>query len=68
MKIKFNSDDDLPLNKLLKFHLMTITMKVSGQKLDQRLKELIVERKFFMKKVIVKLALILKMICLQKNH
>ena len=21
MKIKFNSDDDLPLNKLLKFHL-----------------------------------------------
>ena len=27
MKIKFNSDDDLPLNKLLKFHLMTITIK-----------------------------------------
>ena len=26
MKIKFNSDDDLPLNKLLKFHLMTITI------------------------------------------
>ena len=25
MKIKFNSDDDLPLNKPLKFHLMTIT-------------------------------------------
>ena len=24
MKIKFNSDDYLPLNKLLKFHLMTI--------------------------------------------
>ena len=24
MKIKFNSDDDLPLNKLLKFHIMTI--------------------------------------------
>ena len=24
MKIKFNSDDDLPLNKLLKLHLMTI--------------------------------------------
>ena len=24
MKIKFNSDDDLPLNKLLKFHVMTI--------------------------------------------
>ena len=24
MKIKFNSDDDLPLNKQLKFHNMTI--------------------------------------------
>ena len=27
MKIKFNSDDDLPLNKSLKFSLMTITIK-----------------------------------------
>ena len=27
MKIKFNSDDDLPLNKPLKFHLMTITIR-----------------------------------------
>ena len=27
MKIKFNSDDDLPLNKPLKFYLMTITIK-----------------------------------------
>ena len=27
MKIKFNSDDDLPLNKLLKFHLMTVTIR-----------------------------------------
>ena len=27
MKIKFNSDDDLPLNKLLKFHLMTLTIR-----------------------------------------
>ena len=26
MKIKFNSDDDLPLNKSLKFTLMTITI------------------------------------------
>ena len=26
MKIKFNSDNDLPLNKSLKFHLMTITI------------------------------------------
>ena len=27
MKIKFNSDKDLPLNKPLKFHLMTITIR-----------------------------------------
>ena len=27
MKIKFHSDDDLPLNKLLKFHLMTIIIR-----------------------------------------
>ena len=26
MKIKFNSDDNLPLNKTLKFHNMTITI------------------------------------------
>ena len=26
-KIKFNSDDDLPLNKPLKFHNMTITIR-----------------------------------------
>ena len=27
MEIQFNSDDDLPLNKPLKFHLMTITIR-----------------------------------------
>ena len=27
MKIKFNSDDDLPLNKPLKFHMMTIIVR-----------------------------------------
>ena len=27
MKTKFNSDDDLPLKKPLKFHLMTITIR-----------------------------------------
>ena len=27
MKIKFNSDDDLPLNKPLKFHNVTITIR-----------------------------------------
>ena len=27
MKIKFNSDDDLPLSKQLKFHNATITIR-----------------------------------------
>ena len=27
MKTKFNSDDDLPLNKQLKFHNMVITIR-----------------------------------------
>ena len=27
MKIKFNSDDNIPLKKLLKFHNMTITIR-----------------------------------------
>ena len=27
VKIKFNSDNNLPLNKPLKFHLMTITIR-----------------------------------------
>ena len=27
MKIEFNSDDDLPLNKQLKFHNMAIAMR-----------------------------------------
>ena len=27
MKIKFNSDDDLPLNKPVKFHAMTIIIR-----------------------------------------
>ena len=33
MKIKFNSDDDLPLNKSLKFTLMTITIDVFLKKM-----------------------------------
>ena len=26
MKIKFNSDDDLPLNKIVRLHILTITV------------------------------------------
>ena len=32
IKIKFNSDDDLPLNKPLKFHNMTITIRSAFEK------------------------------------
>ena len=31
MRIKFNSDDDLPLKKSLKFHLMSITIRSAFQ-------------------------------------
>ena len=27
MKIKYNSDDDLPLNKMLKLHMLTIIVR-----------------------------------------
>ena len=39
-KIKFSSDDDLPLNKLLKFSIMTITIRcviMDGDKLYPQL-------------------------------
>ena len=36
MKIKFNSDDDLPLNKPLKFHAMIIIIR-SGFEEDGKL-------------------------------
>ena len=36
MKIKFNSDDDLPLNKKLKFYSITITL-ISAFKEDSKL-------------------------------
>ena len=38
MKIKFYSDDDLPLNKRLKFHAMTIIIRsvFEGGKLYQQ--------------------------------
>ena len=32
MKIKFNSDDDLPLNKTLELHNMTIVVRVVFRK------------------------------------
>ena len=54
MKFKFNSDDNLPLNKPLKFRLMTITIRSVFDEddklyqhffLDDTLYELNVEKK-----------------------
>ena len=33
MKIKFNSDDDLPLNKILKLHMLTIIVRSVFEKM-----------------------------------
>ena len=35
IKIKFNSDDGLPLKKQLKFHLMTITIRSIFEEVDK---------------------------------
>ena len=35
MKIKFSSDDDLPLNKLLKFYAMTIIIRSAFEEDDK---------------------------------
>ena len=35
MQIKFNSDDDLLLNKPLKFHAMTIIIRSVFEKVDK---------------------------------
>ena len=59
LRIKINSATGYFKEKFL---IQQNNMKVSGQKLDQKLKELMVEKKFFMKQIIVKLASILKMI------
>ena len=37
MKIKFNSDDDVPLNKPLKFHMITIITMRSVFEVDGKL-------------------------------
>ena len=35
MKIKFNSDDNIPLNKPLKFHMTTITIRSAFEEDDK---------------------------------
>ena len=43
-------------------------MREFGPKLDQKLKELMVEKKVFLKKIILKLMSLLKMTYPSKNH
>ena len=66
MRIKINSATGYLEKKNDEKYLIILqkNMKVSDLKLDQKLKELMVEKKFFTIKIIVKLASILKMIYL----
>ena len=54
--------------KNILFLIQQKNMKVSSRKLDQKLKELMAEKKFFMKNIFVKLASILKLIYPWRNH
>ena len=76
MKIKFNSDDDLPLNKSLKFTLMTITIRCVFEEngklypqvfLDDTLYELNVQKYWNMIRLIFQKLLILINQINQKN-
>ena len=47
MKIKFNFDDDLPLNKLLKFHAMTIIIRSVFEEDDNLYPQLFLNDTFY---------------------
>ena len=47
MKIKFNSDDNLPLNKPLKFHNMTITIRTVFKEDDKRYPQVFLDDTLF---------------------
>ena len=72
MKVKFNSDDDLPLNKSLKLHAMTIiTRSVSEEDgeiypqffLDDTLYELVQKRYSTKKLMFQKELMLIKQVC-----
>ena len=84
MKIKFNSDDGLPLNKPLNFHNMTITIR-SVFKEDDKLypqvflddtfyelsifqKGLMLIKQIYQKNIIFAIIGILKILILSMNH
>ena len=43
MKIKFNSDDNLPLNKPLKFHNITITIRSLFEENDKHYRQVFLD-------------------------
>ena len=47
MKIKFKSDNDLPLNKPLKFHLMTITIRCAFEEDGKRYPQVFLDDAFY---------------------
>ena len=47
MKIRFNSDDNLPLNKLLKFRLMTIIIRSVFSEDDKFYPQLFLDDHFY---------------------
>ena len=46
MKIKFNSDDDLPLNKPLKFHMNTVIIRSVFEEDDKLHPQVLYELRF----------------------
>ena len=68
MKIKFNSDDDLPFNKPLKFHAMTIVIRFPSTIELIFQKELLLIKQVHESNVIFVAFGILKILVLSTNH
>ena len=66
MKIKLNSDDNLPLNKPLKFHNMTITIRSVFEE-DGKLYPQVFFKKNYQKNVIFVTIGVLKILVLNMN-
>ena len=47
MKIKFNSDDDLPLNKILKLHMLTIIVRSVFEEDDKYYPQMFLDERLY---------------------
>ena len=47
MKIKFNSDDNLPLNKVLKLHMLTIVVRSDFQEDGKYYPQVFLDESFY---------------------